>query len=167
MNANESELLSVWERNLICWLFAAGVAYYLAAMIAPTYGGISVGKSWLYPVVVVSIPSVYGGIIGLCLPRRAPWILLLLGGFISAAILSTGAAIEGFIGGFVVAALAPAPAVALSGFMASRVGFSPNARLSAALALAIGTAAIFAFADHMNWVPKIGYLCEYPLPGMH
>lgn len=166
MKASESEFLSVWERNLICWLVAIGVAYYLAAMVAPAYGRISVGKSWLYPIVAVSIPSIYGGIIGLCLPRRAPWILLLLGGFISAVILSTGAAIQGFIGGLLFATLVPAPAVALSGFMARRAGLSPNARLSAALGLAIGTAALFAFADYMNWVPKIGYLCEYPLPGM-
>lgn len=156
--------LPAWLRYLACWLFGVSSAVFLTALTVPMYGRWNDGKPWMTPLILAAIPCVYGGVLGLGLPGRAPWALLLAGGAFAAPLALRGWPFTDALRLFAALAAAPAPAAALAAWGARRRGLSASGRLLAALALAVSTAGAFALADRFKWVPKTGIICEYP-PG--
>lgn len=157
---------AAWCRFFACWIVAASAALFLLALIAPVYGRFNAGKSWMLPAILIAIPSVYGGVMGFGMPGRAPWRVLLVGGALAAVpLLISGLSVYESIRNLAAVTAGPMPALAISDLIARRFGLSPNARLGAALSLAIGVAAIFGLAERCKWVPQVGIICVLPIPG--
>lgn len=145
-------------RYFVCWLFAVSAAFFLMALIVPLPGRWNDGKPWVGSLILIAIPSVYGGVMGFGMRGPAPWRILMIGGALMAPALLRG--FPDFIEAFAMAAAAPAPATALCGWIARRKGLSPNARLGAALALAGTVAGLFALAAYLKWVPQSGVIYD-------